>query len=40
MDGVSASTWAKAVRKPAVAQLDTGKAAWSGYRSVRVLPTN
>jgi hypothetical protein len=38
--GVSASTWAKAVRKPAVAQTDQGKAAWTSYRSARVLPTN
>jgi hypothetical protein len=38
--GVSASTFAKAVRKPAIAQTDPGAAAWTGYRSARLLPTN
>jgi hypothetical protein len=38
--GVSASTWAKAVRKPAIAQAESSKATWTGYRSTRLLPTN
>jgi hypothetical protein len=37
-NGVSASAWSAAVRKPAVAQSD--QAVWSGYRSARLLPTN
>jgi hypothetical protein len=39
-NGVSASAWATAVRKPATTQTEQVKAAWTSYRSARVLPTN
>lgn len=39
-NGVSASAWANAVRKPASTQAEQVKAAWSNYRSARLLPTN
>ena len=39
-NGVSAGAWATAVRKPSMAHTDQVKAAWSSYRSARLLPTN
>ena len=39
-NGINATAWAKVARKPIVAQVGSREAAWTDYRSARVLPMN